>query len=147
MLQHAVVAGPIPFALHQVQIPNYATGKIPLHYNRAFSMFYGWWDTGGCSSFTNSSPHIDPPIWLEVFELWFVSPKDFISLLYCPVFMHLGPLDTFDVVLVPQQWFLQILLCMSASQVFSHFFHDIGSVVQWCFEQSTFQHKLVTLVK
>ena len=50
-------------------------------------MPYGWCDTGGCSSFINSSLHIDPPIWTKDFELWFVSLKDFIPLLCCPVFV------------------------------------------------------------
>ena len=34
------------------------------HHKKAFSMLYGWCDTGSCSCFSNSAPHIDPPIWL-----------------------------------------------------------------------------------
>ena len=43
MLQYA---GLIQFALHQVQIHDFAIVKSPQHYNRAFSMFYGWYDKG-----------------------------------------------------------------------------------------------------
>ena len=45
------------------------------HYNRAFCILYGWYDTdtGACSSFTNSSQHIDSLIWAKEFELWFTS--------------------------------------------------------------------------
>ena len=84
----------------------YPTLQLAPHHNRPSPMLYGWCDTGGCSSFTNSLPHIDPPIWPKDFELWFVSPKDFILILYCPVFACLGPLGPFDIVLLPQQWFL-----------------------------------------
>ena len=69
-------------------------------------MLYGWYDAGGCRSFTNSLPHIDPPMWAKDFKLWFVSPKDFITLLYCPVFVHLGKLEPFEIILLPQQWLL-----------------------------------------
>ena len=64
------------------------------------SMLYSWCDTRSCCSFTNSSPHIDPPIWPKDLELWFISPKDFISLFYCPVFMHLGSLEPSDIALL-----------------------------------------------
>ena len=70
-------------------------------------MVYSWYDIGGYISFTNSLPHIDPPIWSKDFEPWFISPKDFIPLLYCPVFERLGPLEPFDIVLLPQQWFFE----------------------------------------
>ena len=70
---------------------------------RASSMLYGWSDTGGCSSFTKCSPHIDTSIWSKNFELWFISPEDFIPLCYCPVFARLSPLKLFDIVLLPQQ--------------------------------------------
>ena len=92
----------IHFTLHLVQIPHLAP------HNRAFYMLYSWCDTGGCSSFTNSSPHIDPPIWLKDFEHGFVSPKDFILLLYSPVFVGLGSLKIFDIVFThffSRHWF------------------------------------------
>ena len=66
MLQFVVIAGLFQF--------------VPFHH-RASSMLYGWCDARICSSFTNSSLHIDPPIWAKDFELWFISPKDFIPLL------------------------------------------------------------------
>ena len=76
--------------------------KRPLHHYRAFSMLYGWCDTRGGNSFINSSSHIDPP---KEFELWFDNQKEFVLLLCCPVFAHHSPLDSFDIVLLPQQWF------------------------------------------
>ena len=47
-----------------MQIADFAIiGKIRPHYNRASSKLYGWYNTGGGSSFINSSQHLDPPIW------------------------------------------------------------------------------------
>ena len=69
MLQYAGIAGLIQLALHLVQIPDFAIGTRPSNHNRASSMLYSWYDTRDCSSFTNSLPHIDPPI----------LPKDFKS--------------------------------------------------------------------
>ena len=106
MLQYDTITGLIQLPLHLVQIPDIGIGKSLPHYNQASSMLYGWCDTGACSSFTNSSPNIDPPIWAKSFEFWFISPEEFIPLLYCPVFVHLGPLDPFDIVSLAQQWFL-----------------------------------------
>ena len=93
MLQYAVIADLIQFALHLVQISDFAIRKSLQHHNRTSSMLYGWCDTASCCSFTNSSPHIDPPIWLKDFKLWFFSPKSFIKLLYCLVFVGVGPLE------------------------------------------------------
>ena len=36
----------------------------------------------------------------------FVSPKDLIPQLYCPVFVRFVSREPFDIVLFPQQWFL-----------------------------------------
>ena len=93
-----VIGGLIQFALNLVQIFQ--------HHNKTCSILYGWCDTEGYSSFTNCSLHIDPPIWAKDFELLFVSPKDFIPLFCCPIFARLGPPEPFDIVLLPQQWFL-----------------------------------------
>ena len=106
MLQYIVIAVLIQFAFHLVQIPDFAIGKSLPHHNRASCMLYVWCDTGGCSSFTNSLLHIDLPISPKGFELSFINPKDFIPLLYSPVLVCLGPLKPFDIVLLPQQWFL-----------------------------------------
>ena len=102
MLQYALIVSLIQFALHLKEIPDFAICNC--HYNRASSMPYVWCDTGGCSSFTNSSLHIDPPIWAKDFKLWFISPKNFIPLLYCPIFVYLGPLEPFDILLLPLSW-------------------------------------------
>ena len=91
MLQYAMMAGLIQFALHLVKITYFAIGQSLLHHNGAFSMLYGWCDIWGCRSFTNSSPHGDSPIWSKEFKLRFVSPNDLIPLLYCPVFVRLEP--------------------------------------------------------
>ena len=94
MLQYGVIAGLINFALHLVQIPNFTIGKSPPNHNRASSMLYGWCDTGGGSSFTNSSPYMDPPF------------SNFDSSVYCLVFGRHIPLEHFDIVLLLQQLIL-----------------------------------------
>ena len=87
MQQFAVIAN--QFAVHLA----FQLARAPphththIHHNRASSMLYGWYDTGGCSSFPNSSLHIDLPIWPKDFELCSLNPNDFIPLLYCPVFV------------------------------------------------------------
>ena len=50
MLPYPVTANLIQFALHLVQIPNFAIDKSPLDCNRVFFMLNGWCDTGGYSS-------------------------------------------------------------------------------------------------
>ena len=112
------------------------------HHSRSSFMFYGWWDTDGCSSFTNSSLHVNPRIWPKDFELWFVRPKDFIPMVYFPVFVLLVSLEDFDIVLLPQNCFLTAILpCMPASLTLlltvgaKTFFRDICSLVRWCLEQ------------
>ena len=104
--QYAVIAGLIQFTLQLVQISNSLLIKSSphtyIHHNGASSMLYDWCDTRGCSSFINSLPHIDPPIWPKYFELCFVSPKDFILVLHCPVTIRLGPQEPFDIVLLPE---------------------------------------------
>ena len=97
MLSYTVKTGLIQFAFHLVQIPDFAIGKAPHTLQRAYSMLYCWCDTGYRSSFTNSSPLIDSLIRAKVFKFWFANPKNFILLLYCPVFVHLGPLEPFDI--------------------------------------------------
>ena len=96
----------------------------------------------GCSFFINSSPQIEPPIWPQNFELWFISPKDFIPLLYCSVFVCLIPLEPFDIDLVSWQQFYpigQLQRFFSSHWMLTHFFvHNIDSVVRWCLEQSAF---------
>ena len=76
MLQYALIAGLIHFALHLVQFPTLQLSKASQYHNKVSSMFYGWRDTG-CSSFANSPPHIDPPIWPKDFELD--------SSIHCPI--------------------------------------------------------------
>ena len=103
ILQDAVIAGLNHFAITLVQIPEFAVHESHTHtlHNEDFTMLNSWCNTGGCNSFSNSSQHIDPTIWAKDFELWFVSQKDFIPLLYCQFFVCLGPLMPFDIVLVP----------------------------------------------
>ena len=106
--------------------------------NRASSMLYGWCDAGTCSSFTKTLLHIDPCIHPKDFEHWFVSPKGFILLLCCLVFVSLGPLESFDII-----W-LASFTVFSSLWILTHFFHNNGSVVQWFLKQSC---QLVTLIK
>ena len=114
-------------------------------------MLYGWWDTGCCCSFTNSSPHIDPPIWPKDFKCWFVSPKDFIPLRYCPVFVHLSHLELFDIVLLPQQWFLIAILPYRPTSQSLLLIEDTDRFFSWhwfsCAVRFGAVSKLVTLMK
>ena len=116
-------------------IPNFATDKSPPQHNRASSMLFGWCDTGGCSTFTNSSPHIDPPIWPTDFELWFISPKNFIPLLYCQSLCTLAHWSLLTLFCFFNHGFLTAILPFrSALQSLllrvnvDTFFHNIGSV-------------------
>ena len=95
MLQYAVIAALIQFAFNLVQISDFAIGKSLLLPSRASSMLHGRCDTGVCSSFTKSLSYIEPCIWAKDFELWFVSPKNFIPLIYCPVYWYLLTLFSF----------------------------------------------------
>ena len=104
------------YAIHLVQIPNFVIGRSFCIITEPRPYFMVGLIQGGCSSFTNSSQHIEP-IWPQDLKLWFISPKDFIPLLKWvklhkdwtidyPVFVQLDPLKPFDIVLLPQQWFL-----------------------------------------
>ena len=87
--------------------------NLPSHHNRASSMLCSWWDTGGCTPFTLSLSHVDRPIWPKVFELWIIS----IPLLYCPVFVRLGPLEFLKLFCFHRSGFLTDILPYSpASQ-------------------------------
>ena len=114
MLQYAVIAGLIQFAFHLMQISDNC--QKPPHHNRTSSILYGWCDTGDGTSFNNSSPYLDPPIWVKDFEIWFVSPKVFIPLLCCSVFVRLG------------HWSLLILFCFLNSGFFVKKFCHIGQL-------------------
>ena len=105
VIQYVVIAGRIQFSLHLVQIFDLAIGKslfphIVTEPPSCFSI-----GCRGCSFFSNTWPRVDPPIWLKYFKLWFVSPKNLIPLFYCPILLHLGPLELFDIVLLPQKCF------------------------------------------
>ena len=102
--------------------PDLAIGKSHPQHNRAYSKLYSWCDTGGCSAFTNSSLHIDSPIWPKDFELWFISPKDFVPLLYCPVFVRLN--SVFLTAILPYRPVSQNFLF-----IVDTFFDDICAVV------------------
>ena len=96
MLQCAVIAG-LPLLFTWCNSPTLQLAKAPhIHHKRVSSMLYGWCNTGTCSSFTNSSTHID-----RKFSNFHSSVKK--TLFHCSV--HFGPLETFDIVLLPQKWF------------------------------------------
>ena len=115
--------------------------------SRTPSIFYTWYDTGGFSSFTNFSPNIDLHIWDKDFEIWFVNPKELIPLLYCPVFVRFGPLEPFDIVLLPQQLFLDsnsaiyTTFRVFSPQILIHFFTTLIQLYSdvWCSQPSVTQ--------
>ena len=57
ILRYAVIADLIQFGFHLIKMPDFAVGNSLQHHNRLSSMLYGWFDTEGYSSFTNSSPY------------------------------------------------------------------------------------------
>ena len=138
-MQYTLIAGLIQFVLYLQQIPEFAIGKTSLHHNSTSSMIYNWCDTG-----VAALPPI--PSWAKNFELWFV---------YCPIFVRLGRVGYFDIVWLPQQWFLDSNICHTSqlhvvlllTMDIDTFFPDIGSVVQWYLEKSALSHELVTLMK
>ena len=87
-------------------------------HNRAFSILYGCFDTGSCSSFIDFSLHINPPIWPKYFKV-ICQSKGLYPLLYCPATVHLDPLEPFDIVLLPWLWFLDSTSAMCASFIVS----------------------------
>ena len=105
MQQYALIANLIQFALHLEQIPDFAIGKSPLHHNRASSMLYSWCDTGGCSSFTNSSQHIDPLLNPKISN-FDSSVQRTLFHSSVVIFVLLGSPVPFNIVLLPQKWFL-----------------------------------------
>ena len=108
MLQHAVIASLIQFAFTWCKSPTLKVAKA----SRTMTKLPPCFMVGVIQGVAALSPTLhctqtllfDPKI--LNFELWFFSPKDFIPLFYCLVFVHLGPLEPFDIVLLPQQWFL-----------------------------------------
>ena len=109
----------IQFALHLVQIPNFAINKTPSYRDRTSSMLYSLCDMWGFSSFTNSLPHIYPPTGPKNFELWFISQKDSIPLLNSSVFLWLGLLEPSNIVLFPQHFcHISQLLCTVDVDIF-----------------------------
>ena len=54
MLRYDVIAGLIQISLHLVQNTDFTIGKSPLHHDRASTLLYGWYDTVGWTSFTNT---------------------------------------------------------------------------------------------
>ena len=133
--------GLIQFALRLVQIPDFAIDKSSSYHDRASSIFYGWCDIGGCSSFTNSSPCIDPLIWDDDFELH--RSKGLCSTVLLSNLCAPEPIEAFwqffasTTVVSWQQFFHigQLHRVFSAQWMLTHLFHDFGSVVQWCLEK------------
>ena len=143
MLLCAVIASLIQFALHLVQIFHFAIGESLPQRNRASSMLYSWCDTGICNSFASCSLRgVEPPTRDKDFKLWFFSSR---ALFHCTMVQFLCTLT---------YWSLLTLLCFlnrgfwlqfchigelqgvfSSLWMLTHFFHDIGPVVQWCLEQ------------
>ena len=106
MQKYAVRASLIQSAFHIEQIRDSVISKSIPYYNRSSPMLHSWSDAACYSFFTISSSPIDPSFWQKYFELWFVSTNDFIPVLYYPVFVRLGPMGHFEIILFPQQLFL-----------------------------------------
>ena len=105
ILQYAMIVCLLHFALHLLKILDFTIGKSPLTITAPPPCFM-FGVIQDSSSFIHSLQQRDTPIWLNFFGLEFVKPKDFTPIAYCPVFVGLGPLEPFDIVLQPQQWFL-----------------------------------------
>ena len=103
MLQYALTSGLIQFTLHIVKFPDFTIGKSLLYHNRSSFMLYDWYDLRGCSSLSNTSLPMDPDYLTEIIRTLIHPSKGVPS---CPIFASLGPLEPFDIVLLPQQWFL-----------------------------------------
>ena len=118
-------------------------------------MLYRRCDTGESRFFTNSLPHIDPSIWAKDFELWFVSPKDFIPLLYCSIFVRLGYWSLLTLFFLSQQWFLDSNSAKKASFIESSSYGGCWHIFsQQCFSYtemfgavSLLSNKMMTLMK
>ena len=105
-------------------------------------MLYGWYDIGSCSSLINSSPYIDPSIWQKESELWFVSLKDFIPLLYSPVFVRLGLLNSGSLTaILPYSPASQSSLHSGCWHIFSRYWFSCA-VIFW--DVSLLSRKLMT---
>ena len=93
MLQYAVITGLIQFSIQNKSLT--LRFVKALHTITEPALCFTIDDIKGYSSFTNSSPHRDSPIWTKDFKLWLVSLNDFFPMLYCSVFVRLGLLETF----------------------------------------------------
>ena len=98
---------------------------------------------------------IDRLIWPKDFELWFISLKDFISQFYSPVFVCIGPLEHFGIVLFLSSGFLTAILPYKPASYSLLFTVDVDTFFSWHWfgcavmfgAVSLLSHKLVTLMK
>ena len=91
------------YALHLMQISDFVKAPHMITENLP-CLTIGGIQGGGCSSFTNSSLHIDFFHLTQRFRTLIHSTALFSS------FVHLGPLEPSDIVLLPQQCFLSAIL-------------------------------------
>ena len=144
MLQYAVIAGLIQFALYLVQITDFAVSKSPppqhTHtHTHTITKLPPWFTVSVILGVKALSPFFSPQIWPKGFEFWFVSPKGLystalLSNLCAPWSSRAFWRFTFSAVVSwLQPCHIGLLHRVFSSQwMLTHFFHDIGLVVQWC---------------
>ena len=100
ILQYAVTPSLIQFALHLVQIHNFAIGKSPLAlqlvWYRGLQLFHQFF-----AAYRPS--YLNQRFWSLIRQ-----SKYFIRLLYCPVFVHLGSLEIFPPAVISWPQFCHI---------------------------------------
>ena len=149
MLQYAVIATLIEFALHMVQIPDFATDKS-LHPTTRITEPPSRLTVSvirGLQLFHQLFTAHRPSYLCQRFRTLIHQSE---GLFYCSLVQSLCALAHWSVLplfcFIKSGFLTAILSYGSASQ--SHpftvnvdtFFHDIGSGVQWCLEQSAFCH-------
>ena len=135
IVQHAVIAGLIQFALHLVLIPEFAIGKLPLYHKRPSTMFYDWYETRVGS--------LSPTLRCTWTLLYDPNILNFDSTALLPRLSESSPTGAFLTLLCFLNCgFLTAILPYNPASLSLHFasdvitfFHDIGSVMQWCFQQ------------
>ena len=107
-----------------VQLPNFAIGKIPLNHNRASSMIYTCYDTGVAA--ISSTLYC-----IKDFELWFISQKDFIPLLYCLIFDQLGHCSHLTLFCFLSSGFLTAILPYTPASQSLLLTVDVDNIFSW----------------
>ena len=78
-------------------------------------MLYDWYDSGDCSSFTNSSPNIDPLYLIQWLRTLIRQSKGFYSTALWSSLWVPRPTGPFHIILLSQQWLLGSSSAIQAS--------------------------------